>query len=116
MRTLSVSMQKFGFLSLIIVDRTTNMIADDEHRALVYKEFGKTEIFAYMVEFKDEDAVEISKISSSGLLQELSTLIATQADRLQIIVEQYEDSLDRLSESPKTAPETKLRLQRCVGN
>jgi hypothetical protein len=47
----------------------------------------------------DKDAKEIFKIASSELLSELSTLIAAQSEKLQIIVEQYEDSLGKLSES-----------------
>jgi ParB-like chromosome segregation protein Spo0J len=54
MHALRVSMEKFGFLHPIIVDRTTNIIADGEHHVLVYKEFNKTEIMAYMVEFEDD--------------------------------------------------------------
>ena len=39
MKALRLSMERFGYLTPIVVDQN-NLIADGEHRALIYKEFG----------------------------------------------------------------------------
>jgi ParB-like nuclease domain len=51
---LEKSMYRFGYITPIIVDADTMMIADGEHRYLVYKELGYEEIPAYVIRFKDE--------------------------------------------------------------
>ena len=53
MEGLRESMKEFGFLDPVIVDQD-NLIADGEHRVLIYKEFGKKTIDGYKMELSDE--------------------------------------------------------------
>jgi DNA modification methylase len=106
MEGLRKSMKKFGYLTPIIVDQN-NMIADGEHRALIYKEFGFTEIPGFKVNLKDDierrmlrqvmnklhgehdrqrDANELLQIFESKKLDELAQLIAQPKEDLQAIL------------------------------
>jgi ParB-like chromosome segregation protein Spo0J len=102
---LEESMVRFGYLTPIVVDQD-NKIADGEHRVEIYKAMGLTEIPAYKVKFKDDverrllrqamnklrgehdfqmDRKEIAFLSDSGLLTDLSKLIAQDQDSLKLL-------------------------------
>lgn len=114
MAGLRESMQKFGYLTPIIIDQDMN-IADGEHRALIYKEFSIDEIPAYQLNLHDDterrilrqvmnklhgehdkqlDADELALIFQNNKLDELTTLIAAQKEDLQRLVLRYHPALD----------------------
>lgn len=114
MAGLHESMQKFGYLTPIIIDQDFN-IADGEHRALIYKEFSIEEIPAYQLSLQDDterrilrqvmnklhgehdkqlDADELALIFQNNKLDELTTLIAAQKEDLQRLVLRYHPALD----------------------
>jgi ParB-like chromosome segregation protein Spo0J len=103
MQGLRESMKGFGYLTPIIIDQN-GMIADGEHRCLVYKEFGYDEIPAFRVELKDDserrmlrqtmnklhgqhnavkDIDELKVLFESQKLNDLATLIAQPYDQLE---------------------------------
>lgn len=113
MKGLRLSMERFGYLTPIVVDQN-NLIADGEHRALVYKEFGLTEIPAYRVVFSDDterrllrqtmnklrgmhdqqlDADEMALIYESNKLPDLSGLIAQQEATIKELMLRYRPEL-----------------------
>src|SRR3990167_3510152 len=53
MKAVHKSMEKFGYLTPIIIDQNYN-IADGEHRVYCYKEYGHTSIPAYIVPCKTD--------------------------------------------------------------
>lgn len=123
MRGLRESMQRWGFLAPITVDRKTNMIADGEHRVDMYREFGRTLIPAYIVDFKDDaerrlfrqtanklkgkhdpnkDADELKVLFQAGRLDDLAILIAAdKEDFLRTLGEKFDISVV----SPRNADE-----------
>lgn len=109
MAALRESMQRFGYLTPIVVDQDLN-IADGEHRALIYKEFGLDEIPAFKLNLKDDterrmlrqvmnklhgehdkqlDADELVKIFEGNRLEDLSKMIAAQQDDLKRLINRY---------------------------
>lgn len=113
MAGLRKAMERFGYLSPIIVDQN-NQIADGEHRVLVYKEFNLTEIPCYRVTFSDDterrllrqtmnklrgqhdfamDADEMALIYESQKLPDLSGLIAQQETTLKELMLKYRPEL-----------------------
>ncbi len=113
MAGLRKAMERFGYLSPIIVDQN-NQIADGEHRVLVYKEFGLTEIPCYRVSFSDDterrllrqtmnklrgqhdfsmDADEMALIYESNKMPDLSGLIAQQEETLKEFMLKYKPEL-----------------------
>ncbi len=114
MHGLRESMNKFGYLTPIIVDQN-NKIADGEHRALIYKEYNYDEIPAFQVDLKSDvdrrilrqvmnklhgehdkqlDANELVQIFKAGQLDELTALIAQEKEDLQRAMLRYHPSLD----------------------
>ena len=112
MAALRKSMQTFGYLAPIVVDQN-NLIADGEHRVLVYKEFGFKTVPAFRVQMDDVerrlyrqtanklrgihdkrlDADELAMIYEKGKLSDLATLIATQDQKLKEIMIKYRPDL-----------------------
>jgi DNA methylase/ParB-like nuclease family protein len=113
MKALRLSMERFGYLTPIVVDQN-NLIADGEHRALIYKEFGIDEIPAYRVTFSDDterrllrqtmnklrgqhdyamDADEMALIYESDKLPDLSALLATHESTLKELMLRYRPEL-----------------------
>lgn len=109
MAGLRESMQKFGYLTPIIIDQDFN-IADGEHRALIYKEFSIDEIPAYQLNLQDDterrilrqvmnklhgehnkqlDADELATIFENNRLEDLSKMIAAQQDDLKRLIQNY---------------------------
>jgi ParB-like chromosome segregation protein Spo0J len=91
------SMQRFGYLTPVVIDINTNKIADGEHRALIYKELGIEEIPAirmpletdadrrqlrqvmnklHGIHDKTKDANELVALFESQKLDELSEMLA----------------------------------------
>jgi DNA modification methylase len=112
MAGLRKSMQTFGYLAPIVVDQN-NLIADGEHRVLVYKEFNKKTVPAFRVQMSETerrlyrqtanklrgihdrrlDADELALIYEKGKLSDLATLIATQDQKLKEIMIKYRPDL-----------------------
>jgi ParB-like chromosome segregation protein Spo0J len=113
MKGLRSSMQRFGYLTPIVIDQD-NKIADGEHRVLIYKEFGLTEIQAYRVEFEDDserrllrqtmnklkgshdpalDADEMALIYEQNKFSDLAELIAQDSARLKDAMLKYKPNL-----------------------
>jgi DNA modification methylase len=123
MHGLRRSMERFGYLTPIIIDKDYN-VADGEHRALIYKEFGLKQIPAYVIDLKDDterrllrqtmnklrgqhepamDADEIATLYEGNKIADLATLIAqNQSDIMEqlqkykpeIVVPQQSDEFD----------------------
>lgn len=112
MAGLRKSYETFGYLDPIIIDQDF-LIADGEHRVLVYKEFGKKTISAFQLELTDIqrrllrqtlnklrgshdkrlDADELALIYEKGKLSDLSTLIATSDQKLKEHLIKYRPDL-----------------------
>ncbi len=95
------SMRRIGYLDPLILDKNY-LIADGEHRATIYKEFGRTEIPAIVLDLTDaerrllrqaknkirgthdpvKDAAELKILLQSDKLAELSKLIAVDERKL----------------------------------
>lgn len=125
MHALRRSMERFGYLTPIIVDQH-NQIADGEHRVLVYKEFGLDEIPAFVVEFADDterrmlrqtmnklhgahepvkDLQELQTLFEAQKLDDLAELIAKPAEELQkMLAQQGEDLEKALGEGGEGGP------------
>lgn len=109
MLALEKSMHTFGYLTPIIVDADTMMIADGEHRYQVYKELGYEEIPAYVIHFDNDaarrklrqvmnklhgthdremDALDIQHIieDQQSTMLELADLIATPKVQLEMLI------------------------------
>ena len=116
MHGLRASMQKFGYLTPVVVDMH-NKIADGEHRAIIYKEMGYTEIPAIRMKLeteadrrtlrqvlnklhgthdKEKDSDELLHIFESQKLDELALMIAQPKDQLLNILQQYHPEYDFL--------------------
>lgn len=114
MSGLRQSMKRFGYLTPIVIDQHNN-IADGEHRALVYKEYGIKEIPAFKLNLKHDserrilrqimnklhgeherqlDADELVQIFKAGKLDDLTQLIAQQKEDLQRAMLRYHPQLD----------------------
>ena len=101
MAALRKSMQTFGYLAPIVVDQD-NLIADGEHRLLVYKEFNKKTVPAFRVRMSDTerrtyrqvanklrgyhdselDAAELRTIAEGGMLSGLAEMIAQDEQKM----------------------------------
>ena len=101
MDALRHSMRKFGYLEPVIIDQNY-LIADGEHRVIVYREFGQSKIPAYKVNLTDierrllrqtknkmrglhnfeKDTEELIKILKSDNLDELAILLAKDAQEM----------------------------------
>lgn len=113
MHGLHRSMERFGYLTPIVVDEDYN-IADGEHRALIYKEFGLKKIPAYIIPLKDDmerrllrqtmnklrgqhepalDADEIAMLYESNQIADLATLIAQQQQDILQELERYKPEI-----------------------
>ena len=116
MHGLRASMQKFGYLTPVVVDMK-NKIADGEHRAIIYKEMGYSEIPAIRMKLeteaerrtlrqvlnklhgthdKEKDSDELLHIFESQKLDELALMIAQPKDQLLQVLQQYHPEYDFL--------------------
>ena len=114
MHGLRRSMERFGYLTPIVVDQDYN-IADDEHRVIIYKEFGLKEIPAYVIPLADDterrmlrqtmnklrgqhqpelDAEQIAILYESNKIQDLATLIAQQQQDIMEQLQKYRPELN----------------------
>lgn len=114
MKALNKSMQRFGYLTPIVIDQN-NLVADGEHRALVYKQHGLKEIPAFKVNLKTDaerrmlrqvmnklrgehdrelDANELVTIFQAGKLDDLTQLIAQDKEDLQRLMLRYHPGLE----------------------
>lgn len=112
MAALRKSMQTFGYLAPVVVDQN-NLIADGEHRVLIYKEFKKETVPAFRVQMDDTqrrlyrqtanklrgmhnpqmDADEMALIYEKGKLSDLAQLLATQDQTLKDMMLRYRPEL-----------------------
>lgn len=116
MHGLRASMQKFGYLTPVVVDMK-NKIADGEHRAIIYKELGYSEIPAIRMKLeteadrrtlrqvlnklhgthdKEKDSDELLHIFESQKLDELALMIAQPKDQLLEVLQQFHPEYDFL--------------------
>lgn len=114
MTALRKSMQKFGYLTPVIIDQHNN-IADGEHRALVYKEMGITEIPVIRLKLETDsdrkqlrqvmnklhgehdrakDADELVELFKNNKLDELTELLAQPKDDMLQLMLRYHPDLD----------------------
>lgn len=131
MKGMRKSMQLYGYLSPVILDQN-NKICDGEHRVLIYKELGLTQIPAYKVNLdsdadrrqlrqvmnklhgthdrqKDADELlEILQASGDHTFKELSALLAKPQDDLYMQVLRYHPGLDYIS------PENEAEIDRLI--
>lgn len=128
MHGLRASMQKFGYLTPVVVDQN-NKVADGEHRAIVYKEFGYDEIPVIKMNLKtdadrrelrqvlnklhgthdkEKDSDELLQIFESEKLDELALLIAQPKDQLLQILQQYHKEYDFLNDETTTLADNDL--------
>lgn len=128
MHGLRASMQKFGYLTPVVIDQN-NRVADGEHRALVYREFGYTEIPVIKMHLetdadrrqlrqvlnklhgthdKEKDSDELLQIYESEKLDELAILIAQPKDQLLQILQQYHKEYDFLNNETTTLTDKEL--------
>ena len=119
MTALRKSMEKYGYLAPVIIDQDNN-IADGEHRVLVYKQLGRTQIPVYRLNLTNDtdrrilrqvmnklhgeheltkDTQEIIKIIEGGQLAVLSELLAQQEKSFQYMVDQFNESQDKVLEA-----------------
>ncbi len=114
MNGLRESMRRFGYLDPVILDKNY-LVCDGEHRAIVYKEFGLSEIPAMVLDISDperrllrqvknklrgthvpaKDAAELKILYDSNRLADLSKLIAGDPVK---ILKQIADLDDRIKE------------------
>jgi len=115
MSGLKASMEKFGYLEPIIVDQN-NMIADGEHRLLVYKDLNMKKIPAFRVDLKTDaerkllrqtmnklrgqhdpelDSQELLLLYEKDMLPELESLIGQDLNELKRLV--YDFHPDKFS-------------------
>jgi DNA modification methylase len=130
MAGLRQSMQRWGYLTPIIIDQN-NLICDGEHRLLVYKELGYEEIPAYRLTLTDDnerrlirqvmnklkgehdrqlDSNELATIfqRNSNQLAELSELIAQRKEDLELLILRYHPALDFVT------PENQQEIDRLI--
>ena len=110
MKGLRKSMQRFGYLTPIIVDKD-NKIADGEHRALIYKEFGLKEIPAYRVEFQDDAERRLLRQTMNKLRGQHD--FARDADEMALIYEQdkFSDLAELIAQDTKRMKEMMLKFK-----
>lgn len=136
MLALEKSMHQFGYLTPIIVDAETMMIADGEHRYQVYKELGYEEIPAYVIRFDNDaerrklrqvmnklhgihdremDAIDIMHIieAQQTTLLELADLIATPKVQLEQLISSLNDN-DNAPREEEATPQTTQQQQEHV--
>ena len=116
MHGLRKSMETYGYLTPIVVDQN-NLIADGEHRVLVYKEFGINKILAYRLHFDTDaerkmlrqtmnklrgehdfqkDVAEIFEIMQAGHTEDLAALIAQSSKSLEYLSKQFQEQNDNV--------------------
>jgi len=145
MHGLRASMQKFGYLTPLVVD-LKNKIADGEHRAIIYREMGYDEIPAIRMKLetdadrrelrqvlnklhgthdKEKDSDELLQIYESQKLDELAFMIAQPKDELLTLLQRYhpeydfmqsEDSIFDDSINESEPPKTQLGDVYLLGN
>jgi DNA modification methylase len=114
MHGLRASMQKYGYLTPVVIDEN-NKIADGEHRAIIYREMGYSEIPAIRMKLeteadrrtlrqvlnklhgthdKEKDSDELLHIYESQKLDELAFLIAQPKDQLLTLLQRYHPEYD----------------------
>lgn len=117
MDALRESMKKFGYLVPIIVDQD-NLVADGEHRARIYLEFGREEIDAYRIKFENDldrkmlrqtmnklrghhdpykDAIELGEFFKADNLEDVRKLIAEDTNVLKRLIAEYHPDQSLLS-------------------
>jgi ParB-like chromosome segregation protein Spo0J len=115
---LRASMKQFGYLTPIVIDQN-NKIADGEHRALIYKEFGLTEISAYKLNLDNiqrkmlrqtmnklrgeheinKDTLELLTILEAGKLTDLSVLIAQEQKSMEYLIKKYQEQQESFQDA-----------------
>jgi len=146
MSALHKSMEKFGYLTPIVIDQN-NMIADGEHRALVYKQHGLEEIPAFKINLKTDadrrmlrqvmnklrgehdrelDANELVAIFQAGQLDNLTQLIAQDKNRLESMIRFFrpevlggtlaDDQMDAIEQAVRANPVCKAGDKWQLGN
>lgn len=119
MAGLRQSMNRWGYLTPIIIDQN-NLIADGEHRLLVYKELGYEEIPAYRLTLETDserrmirqvmnklhgdhesklDAQELESLRKLDLLPQLAELIAHDENILKRLIADFHPDSTVLSDS-----------------
>jgi len=127
-KALKESFKKFGYVQQIIVDKTTNMIADGEHRAKELIELGITEAEVIFYPFKDDierklfrqvanklhgqhnpelDAEEFRRILSETEMEDLVKLTAISEQEILALL----NAVEAEENKPKTAEIDKLYHQ-----
>jgi site-specific DNA-methyltransferase (adenine-specific) len=107
-------MRKFGYLTPVVVD-LHNKIADGEHRAIIYKELGLSEIPAIRMKLetdadrrelrqvlnklhgshdRSKDSDELVQILQANKLDELSEMLAQPAEDLKRLMSRYHPGFD----------------------
>lgn len=132
MKSLKLVMEKFGFLAPVVLNKDLQVV-DGEHRVRVYQELGKKTIPAYVIDVntinkkmlrqlmnklrgehdKQKDAEEFKLIFEAGKLNEFSSLLATQIEDFQTILEKkFDIGFERAEEEeipePPKKPKAKL--------
>ena len=132
MKSLKLVMEKFGFLAPVVLNKDLQVV-DGEHRVRVYQELGKKTIPAYVIDVnninkkmlrqlmnklrgehdKQKDAEEFKLIFEAGKLNEFSSLLATQTEDFQTILEKkFDIGFERAEEEeipePPKKPKAKL--------
>lgn len=125
MQGLRESFQRWGYLDPVIVDESY-LVADGEHRAQIYREFGRKEIPCYVLKLSDterrllrqtknklhgehepkSDALELKMLYDAGELPNLSKLIAQDSEDLIRLLQKHdlvpfveEDSIPEVEEA-----------------
>ena len=109
MTALRKSMETYGYLTPVIIDQDNN-IADGEHRVLVYKQLGRTQIPVFKINLSTDtdrrilrqvmnklhgeherqlDSNELLQIFQDNKLTDLATLIGQQQTDLQYAISRY---------------------------
>ena len=132
MKSLKLVMEKFGFLAPVILNKDLQVV-DGEHRVRVYQELGKKTIPAYVIDVntinkkmlrqlmnklrgehdKQKDAEEFKLIFEAGKLNEFSSLLATQTEDFQTILEKkfdigFEKAEEQEVPGPPEKPKSKV--------
>ena len=131
MKSLKLVMEKFGFLAPVILNKDLQVV-DGEHRVRVYQELGKKTIPAYVIDVntinkkmlrqlmnklrgehdKQKDAEEFKLIFEAGKLNEFSSLLATQTEDFQTILEKkFDIGFEKAEEQEVPAPPEKPKAK-----
>jgi 16S rRNA G966 N2-methylase RsmD len=110
MKGLRKSMQRFGYLTPIVVDKD-NKIADGEHRALIYKELGMQEIPAYRVHFDNDTERRLLRQTMNKLKGTHD--LSLDADEMAMIYEQdkFSDLAELIAQDTKRMKEMMLKFK-----